>query len=227
MYLFQNKPAEAEQVLKSAFENNPKQFGYLTLLAMHYYGQQRRDEMIAVLNQIKSHAKDFDQAFLTVGDFYLRMGDGDSAIREYKEGHRQGCKEEVDVPEARDRSADAPGQAERSRRTQRADSQRDSQRQRRARTGSHLPARQGRHRPGAGGIAGGGDAGAGQPGFALQPGPGARRARRIRTGAPAVPEGHRNAPGLRPGTPCAGAIAGEPRRVRRRPEDGRSHPGDR
>ena len=86
MYLFQNRPAEAEQVLKSAFENNPKQFGYLTLLAMHYYGRQRRDEMIAVLNQIKSHSKDFDQAFLTVGDFYLRMGDGDSAIREYKEG---------------------------------------------------------------------------------------------------------------------------------------------
>jgi tetratricopeptide (TPR) repeat protein len=86
MYLFQNRPADAEQVLKSAFENNPKQYGYLTLLAMHYYGRQRRDEMIAVLNQIKSHSKDFDQAFLTVGDFYLRMGDGDSAIREYKEG---------------------------------------------------------------------------------------------------------------------------------------------
>jgi tetratricopeptide (TPR) repeat protein len=92
MYLFQNKPAEAEQVLKSAFENNPKQYGFLTLLAMHYYGRQRRDEMIAVLNQIKSHSKDFDQAFLTVGDFYLRMGDGDSAIREYKEGIAKDAK---------------------------------------------------------------------------------------------------------------------------------------
>src|SRR5204863_697024 len=75
-----------EQVLKLAFTNNPKQFGFLTLLAMHYYGLQRRQEMVDVLNQIKSHAKDFDQAYLTVGDFYLRMGDGDSAIREYKEG---------------------------------------------------------------------------------------------------------------------------------------------
>ena len=92
LYLFQNRPAEAEQVLKSAFENNPKQYGYLTLLAMHYYGRQRRDEMVAVLNQIKSHSKDFDQAFLTVGDFYLRMGDGDSAIREYKEGIAKDAK---------------------------------------------------------------------------------------------------------------------------------------
>src|SRR5260370_12001956 len=53
---------------------------------MQYYGQRRRDDMVSVVNQIKSHAQDFDQAYLTVGDFYLRMGDGDSAIREYKEG---------------------------------------------------------------------------------------------------------------------------------------------
>jgi tetratricopeptide (TPR) repeat protein len=86
LYLFQNKPAQGEAVLKEAYQNNPKQYAYLTLLAMHYYGQRRRDDMVAVLNQIKGHAKDFDQAYLTVGDFYLRMGDGDSAIREYKEG---------------------------------------------------------------------------------------------------------------------------------------------
>jgi tetratricopeptide (TPR) repeat protein len=86
LFLFQQKQAEAEQVLRTAFENNPKQYGFLTLLAMHYYSLQRREEMIGVLAQIKSHAKDFDQAYLTVGDFYLRMGDADSAIKEYKEG---------------------------------------------------------------------------------------------------------------------------------------------
>jgi tetratricopeptide (TPR) repeat protein len=86
LFLFQNKPADAEQVLKLAYDNNPKQYGFLTLLAMHYYGQQRREDMIAVLNKIKAQSKDFEQAYLTVGDFYLRMGDGDSAIREYKEG---------------------------------------------------------------------------------------------------------------------------------------------
>jgi tetratricopeptide (TPR) repeat protein len=86
MFLFQNKPDQAEAMLKQAYTNNPKQYGFLTLLAMHYYGQRRRDDMVGVLNQIKSHSQDFDQAYLTVGDFYLRMGDGDSAIREYKEG---------------------------------------------------------------------------------------------------------------------------------------------
>ena len=92
IFLFQNKRAEAEQLLKTAFQNNPKQFGFLTLLAMHYYGQQRRDDMVGVLNQIKSHAKEYDQAYLTVGDFYLRMGDGDSAIREYREGIAKDAK---------------------------------------------------------------------------------------------------------------------------------------
>jgi len=95
MFLYQNKPGDAEQVLKLAFENNPKQFGYLTLLAMHYYGLQRRDAMAGILNQIKSHAKDYDQAYLTVGDFYLRMGDGESAIREYKEGIAKDAKKKA------------------------------------------------------------------------------------------------------------------------------------
>jgi tetratricopeptide (TPR) repeat protein len=86
MFLFENKPEQSEAVLKQAYQNNPTQYGFLTLLAMHYYGQGRRDDMGSVLNQIKGHSKEFDQAYLTVGDFYLRMGDGDSAIREYKEG---------------------------------------------------------------------------------------------------------------------------------------------
>ena len=86
LFLFQNKPADAEQVLKLAFGNNPKQFGYLTLLARHYYALQRRDQMINVLNEIKSHAREWDQAYLAVGAIYLGIGDGDSAIKEYKEG---------------------------------------------------------------------------------------------------------------------------------------------
>jgi tetratricopeptide (TPR) repeat protein len=92
MFIFQQKPEDGEKTLKLAYQNNPKQYGFLTLLAMHYYAQRRRDEMVSVLQQIKGHAKDFDQAYLTVGDFYLRMGDGDSAIREYKEGITKDAK---------------------------------------------------------------------------------------------------------------------------------------
>lgn len=106
LYLFQGAAADhagktaaakefrdrGEQILKLGYQNNPKQYAFLTLLAMHYYGERRNDEMASVLSQIKGHAKEFEDAYLTVGDFYLRMGDGDSAIREYKEGIAQDSK---------------------------------------------------------------------------------------------------------------------------------------
>jgi tetratricopeptide (TPR) repeat protein len=95
LLMFQGRPADAEQVLKLGAQNNPKQFGYLTLLAMHYFTQKQPDLMVSVLNQIKSHAKEFEQAYLTVGDFYLRMGDGDSAIREYREGMSKDAKKKA------------------------------------------------------------------------------------------------------------------------------------
>jgi tetratricopeptide (TPR) repeat protein len=86
LYIYERKLPEGEAILKKAFENNPRQYGYLTTLALHYSLQGRRDDMVAVLQQIKNHAADFDQAYMVVGDFYLRVGDGDTAIREYKEG---------------------------------------------------------------------------------------------------------------------------------------------
>jgi len=82
----QNKHADAEAVLKSGYQNNPKQYAFLILLAWQYVTDNRRDDMLAVLQQLKSKAGEYPRAYFDVGDFYLRAGDGDSAIREYKEG---------------------------------------------------------------------------------------------------------------------------------------------
>jgi tetratricopeptide (TPR) repeat protein len=86
VYLLQNKTAEAEQTLKTGAANNPKQIGFLLMLASHYSNLQRHDEMVATLNRIKGHAKDFDRAYLVVGDFYVRNGDFAEALNQYKEG---------------------------------------------------------------------------------------------------------------------------------------------
>jgi tetratricopeptide (TPR) repeat protein len=86
VYLVQNKIADAEQILKTGAANNPKQVNFLVLLAGFYSGLKRHDDMVAVLNRIKTHAKDFDRAYLLVGDFYFRNGDSDEALRQYKEG---------------------------------------------------------------------------------------------------------------------------------------------
>lgn len=86
IYLLQNKTAQAEEILKTGAANNPKQISFLLTLAGFYSTLQRHDQMVATLNQIKSHAKDFDRAYLVVGDFYFRNGDMPEALNRYKEG---------------------------------------------------------------------------------------------------------------------------------------------
>jgi tetratricopeptide (TPR) repeat protein len=95
LYIFERKLPEGEQVLKSGFQNNPKQFGFLTTLALHYSLTGRHDDMTAVLQQVKQHANEFAEAYFVVGDFYLRIGDGDTAVREYKEGLSKDPKEKL------------------------------------------------------------------------------------------------------------------------------------
>jgi tetratricopeptide (TPR) repeat protein len=86
LFLFQRRYDDGEKVLKDAFQNNPKRFDYLAALAMHYSLQHRSAEMLNVLQQIKSHAAEYPEAYQVVADFYLRLGDGDTAIKEFKEG---------------------------------------------------------------------------------------------------------------------------------------------
>jgi len=86
VYVLQNKTAEAEQILKTGAANNPKQIAFLVSLASHFARLQRHDDMVATLNQIKGHVRDFDRAYLVVGDFYFRSGDMSEALKQYKEG---------------------------------------------------------------------------------------------------------------------------------------------
>jgi tetratricopeptide (TPR) repeat protein len=65
------------------------------MLALHYSLQKRTPEMMGVLQEIKSHASAFPDAYMVVGEFYLRLGDGDSAIKEYKEGQTKDSKRKL------------------------------------------------------------------------------------------------------------------------------------
>ncbi len=86
LYMVEQKTAEAEQLLKEAIQNNPKNHVYMERLAYHYGSLGRRDDMLNVLAQIKAHVNDFEAVYSVVGDFYLRTGDIESALREYREG---------------------------------------------------------------------------------------------------------------------------------------------
>ncbi len=86
LYAFQNQLDRAEAILKKAIANNPQKYELLINLAQHYYGRKRRDEVVRVLEDLKSHAKDYPLAFEQVGGFYFRLGDGAEAMRQYEEG---------------------------------------------------------------------------------------------------------------------------------------------
>jgi tetratricopeptide (TPR) repeat protein len=83
-----NRPAEAEEVLKTGISNNPKLLNFRTMLAAHYYRLNRREDMVKTLQQFKGMAKDSPEVYERVGDFYFRIGDGEEAIRQYEEGMR-------------------------------------------------------------------------------------------------------------------------------------------
>ena len=86
LYMAEQKVPQAEELLKEAIRNNPKTPEFMERLAYHYGMLGHRDDMQAELEQIKSHAKDFDAVYQVVGDFYWRTGDNESALREYRDG---------------------------------------------------------------------------------------------------------------------------------------------
>ncbi len=94
--ILQNQLPDAEKTLKLAFQNNPKQYRFLTQLAGFYSSLNQRDKMIGVLNQIKAHAGDFPNAYLVVGDFYYRKNEFDKAEKEYREGMAADSKRKAD-----------------------------------------------------------------------------------------------------------------------------------
>ncbi|HEX4138215.1 MAG TPA: tetratricopeptide repeat protein [Bryobacteraceae bacterium] len=86
IYLSQRKIPEAEAILKKAIQNNPKDPQLRLTLAQFYYGTNKRPELVALLNQMKGNLKQFPNAYLQSGDFYLRVKDIDNALKQYEEG---------------------------------------------------------------------------------------------------------------------------------------------
>jgi tetratricopeptide (TPR) repeat protein len=88
VYFNANRVGDAENVLKARVNNNPKQADGIVQLARHYNRIQKPAEMKAALQRLLDNPKDFPQARLWVGDFYMGLRDYPEAIRYYEEGVR-------------------------------------------------------------------------------------------------------------------------------------------
>jgi tetratricopeptide (TPR) repeat protein len=96
LYASQRKASEGEALLKKASANNPKEYQFRILLAAHYFSNGNRAEGTKVLEDVKKNFKDFPQAYFTAGDFYLRMNDTATAIKQYEEGEKTDSAHKVD-----------------------------------------------------------------------------------------------------------------------------------
>ncbi|MCU1274567.1 MAG: Tetratricopeptide 2 repeat protein [Bryobacterales bacterium] len=86
LYARQHRAPDAEELLKRAIINNPKNNEFPRMLAGFYHAVNRPADMVKQLNAIKSRVKENEQAYLIVGDFYLTIGNPEEAIRQYREG---------------------------------------------------------------------------------------------------------------------------------------------
>ena len=85
-YMADKRPDEAEQVLKSKTENNPKSPNYLLQLAAHYVIVNRRPDMETVIQKLTDE-KQFPGGHLLAGDFYFfRLRQSEPAKQQYEAG---------------------------------------------------------------------------------------------------------------------------------------------
>jgi len=96
VYIAKRKMPEAENILKRAIATHEKDYNLQVLLAAHYFSVNNRADMTKVLNGLKSHFKEYPEAFMKAGDFYFRIGDADQAIRQYQEGMNADASHRVD-----------------------------------------------------------------------------------------------------------------------------------
>ncbi|MGH9720675.1 MAG: tetratricopeptide repeat protein, partial [Bryobacteraceae bacterium] len=85
IYMSQRRPADAEKILKRAIENSPKHHGFLNALAKHYLDSGDRAQSLRVVQEIKSSSKDYPEAFISAGAFYMAMARYEDAVRTYEE----------------------------------------------------------------------------------------------------------------------------------------------
>jgi tetratricopeptide (TPR) repeat protein len=82
----------AEVTLKTEIANLPADAAPRLQLAAFYYARNRKAEMLALLDGLRSARKTFPHIDGQIGDFYLRLGAYDSGIQAYHEGEKQDPK---------------------------------------------------------------------------------------------------------------------------------------
>ncbi|MBZ5580236.1 MAG: tetratricopeptide repeat protein [Acidobacteriia bacterium] len=104
-YTSVKRPVDAENILKSKVDANPKQAIYVLELAQHYRRAGKEPEMKALVASLLDDPKSFPLANLQVGDFYNQAGDREQALKYYQAGAQAATGNEKLVYEKRETGA--------------------------------------------------------------------------------------------------------------------------
>lgn len=85
-YVGANRMADAEHILKLKVENNPKEAAYVFELARHYAAIKNQAELSRTLRRLLDHPKEFPQAYIQAGEFYMNAGNAEAAQAIFEEG---------------------------------------------------------------------------------------------------------------------------------------------
>jgi tetratricopeptide (TPR) repeat protein len=94
-YQSENRPVDAENILRTKVKNNPSNINDALELAMFYAAANKRDQMTATLQRVLNDPKTFPDARLKVGDFYGVLHDWPEALRQYQEGANANSKDKA------------------------------------------------------------------------------------------------------------------------------------
>jgi len=94
-YQSENRPIDAESILRKKASNNPDNINDALELAMFYAAAGKRDQMTATLQRVLDDPKRFPDARLRVGDFYGALHDWPEALRQYEEGAKTDPKAKI------------------------------------------------------------------------------------------------------------------------------------
>lgn len=96
LYLKQHRAGDAEAIVKLKCKNNPGNMNYLIELAAHYHRVNKPAARDEVLQRLTSNPGKYPNAALPVGEFLVRTGDYDRAIRLFRQGAARNPAERAD-----------------------------------------------------------------------------------------------------------------------------------
>lgn len=95
LYTNTGRAQDAENILKTKADNNPKQAAYVLNLAGYYWSAKRPDDAKRTLQRLIDNPKNYPHPHALAGDFYLAAREMNEALDQYNQGLKSDPQDQV------------------------------------------------------------------------------------------------------------------------------------